>query len=778
VRRCITHRSFLISSACSIFIALYARADPDAVDVPAGDLNLALALLAKQSGAEIIYQAGEISGLKTQGVRGTLLPAAAVASLLRGTPLRVESQLEDIIVTAQRRSENLQKLPLAVTTVSGTDLLNEGISDTASLSLGVAGLSYTQGANAATPFIRGIGTTGNTVGNEASVATYVDGVYISSTNAQLFELDNVDHIEVLKGPQGTLFGRNATGGVIQIITKDPSFTPSADAHVGYGNYDTTSGSVYATTGLGETLAVNLAAYGNNQADGWGTDLPTGQPTFTRHEFGGRSKLLWLSSEGTRILIAADYNRTRNEDGLGFHVIPPGVGIDGVTRYNGFYNTYDDPNDFTDIRQTGVSVTVEQPLSVARWVNITAWRDVNGFVLLDQDATPLEVVRAPYLQHDRTITEEVHLLSNDGASLPWIAGIYYFDDLSAYDPLTLMGEVAAPLQAIQFWSAQKSKSYAAFGQVTPEVAADTHLTLGTRYTKDDRAVTGSMLGVLGGEISPLSSASQSASWSRPTWRVALDHGFTPDVMGYISDDRGFKSGVYNLLMYSAPPVAPEVLDAYQLGIKTEWADHRVRLNAASFYYNYRDIQVERIVTGALTLVNAAAAQLKGIDLDFALLPIDALTLRGGIEIMNGHYTNFRNAPFFSPTLGPGGEPVGGNTQSVGNATGLDTVRTPRETATVSVAYRMPVAGGNLNLVVSDYFNSGFAWDPDSRPRQSSYDVANASVDWNAPKNSWDVRLWGRNLTGSRYCAYATATTLIDSCAPAPPRTYGLTLGTHF
>jgi iron complex outermembrane receptor protein len=107
-----------------------------------------------------------------------------------------------------------------------------------------------------------------------------------------------------------------------------------------------------------------------------------------------------------------------------------------------------------------------------------------------------------------------------------------------------------------------------------------------------------------------------------------------------------------------------------------------------------------------------------------------------------------------------------------------VRTPRETATVSVAYRMPVAGGNLNLVVSDYFNSGFAWDPDSRPRQSSYDVANASVDWNAPKNSWDARLWGRHLTGSRYCAYATATTLIDSCAPAPPRTYGLTIGAHF
>jgi iron complex outermembrane receptor protein len=121
--------------------------------------------------------------------------------------------------------------------------------------------------NGGTPFIRGIGTTTGAVGNESSVATYVDGVYIGSINASLFELNNIDHIEVLKGPQGTLFGRNATGGVIQIITRDPSFASSADVHVGYGNYDTTDGSFYGTTRLGETVAADLAAYGKNQANG-------------------------------------------------------------------------------------------------------------------------------------------------------------------------------------------------------------------------------------------------------------------------------------------------------------------------------------------------------------------------------------------------------------------------------------------------------------------------------------------------------------------------------
>jgi len=741
----IVHPSVRVALVCSLSIALSAHADPGLVEL--NSVNPA-------------------QGAGSQPIASG--PASDES----------QTQLQEVVVTAQWRTENLQSIPVALTAITSTDLLNAGVTDTPSLSLAVPGLSYTQEVNGATPFIRGIGTTSGAVGNESSVATYVDGVYISSINGSLFELNNVDRIEVLKGPQGTLFGRNATGGVIQIITKDPSFTPSADVHVSYGNYDTTSGSFYGTTRLGETIAADLAIYGKNQADGWGTDLVTGQRTFTRHDVGARSKLLWMPGDSTRIVVTADYNRTRNEDGLGFHVVSPGVAIDGVTRYGGYYNTYDDPNDYTDVRQTGLSVKVEQDLPTARLVNITSWRNVNGFMLLDQDATPIEVVRAPIFNHDKTITEEMHLLSRDGASLPWIVGIYYFDDLSAYDPLGLLGAVAAPLDEIQIWGTQKSKSYAAFGQVTPEIATGTHLTLGARYTKDDRAVTGSTLGMVGPETLPLASASQSTSWARPTWRVALDHQFTPDIMGYISDDRGFKSGVYNLGSYASAPVNPEVLDAYQLGVKTELADHRVRLNAASFYYKYKNIQVQAIIAGATESLNAAAAEMKGIDVDFAFLPTDALTVRGGFELMNGHYTDFYNAPFNEPTVGPNGVPIGGNTQRSGNATGFDTVRTPKGTATASAGYRVPVGTGNLNFAVSYYYNSGFAWDPDNRLRQPSYDVVNASVEWSALKNGWGVRLWGMNLTGEHYCVFETATTLLDSCAPASPRTYGITLSAHF
>jgi iron complex outermembrane recepter protein len=204
------------------------------------------------------------------------------------------------------------------------------------------------------------------------------------------------------------------------------------------------------------------------------------------------------------------------------------------------------------------------------------------------------------------------------------------------------------------------------------------------------------------------------------------------MGYISKDRGFKSGVYNLLSYAAPPVSPEGLDAYQLGIKTEFEDHRMRVNAAAFYYDYKNIQVQEVFTGAINLVNAAAATMKGIDVDFAFLPIDAVTVRGGFEMMSGHYTNFENAPFYSSTLGPSGAPVGGNAQSVGDATGFDTVRSPKDTATVSVAYRVPAPRGSLSFIVSDYYNSGFSWDPGDRLRQSSFEVVNASATGMLPR----------------------------------------------
>jgi iron complex outermembrane receptor protein len=223
--------------------------------------------------------------------------------------------LAEITVTAARRAQNLQDVPVSISAVTADSAAQMGITGTEQLQTAVPGLVMTRQANGATPYLRGVGfATGDTNG-ENSVAVYVDGVYQPIPMGNFFDFNNLDRVEVLKGPQGTLFGRNATGGVIQVITKDPSFTPSAEVSAGYANYATSSGAVYATTGVTDKVAIDVSAMYERQNDGWGHDFTTGEPTFRQDNASVRSKILILPDDATKIVIAADYYHYNNQ-GLG------------------------------------------------------------------------------------------------------------------------------------------------------------------------------------------------------------------------------------------------------------------------------------------------------------------------------------------------------------------------------------------------------------------------------------------------------------------------------
>jgi iron complex outermembrane receptor protein len=166
---------------------------------------------------------------------------------------------------------------------------------------------------------------------------YVDGVYYPTPNASIFALDDIRQIEVLKGPQGTLFGRNATGGVIQVETRNPEAEPSAELRLEYGSYARKRASVYATGGVGKSSSAGISLYSSDQDHGWGTNLETGVPTFRLQESGGRGKFLWQPTEQTRLSFSASYLRHSGEDGLGYHIVPGSLAVDGQTQYSGFYN---------------------------------------------------------------------------------------------------------------------------------------------------------------------------------------------------------------------------------------------------------------------------------------------------------------------------------------------------------------------------------------------------------------------------------------------------------
>ncbi len=710
--------------------------------------------------------------------------ASAIALVLSSLPVlaatqeRTDGGIPEVVVTAERRDANIQSVPLAVSAVTAEDLRALALSDTNDIPLAVPGVQFDQMGLGATPFIRGVGTISGTLGNESSVAMYVDGVYLATPDAAIFEFDGVRQIEVLKGPQGTLFGRNATGGVIQVVTREPQAKPSTEVNLQYGSYATVGGSIYTTGGLSESTAASLSLFGRDQQDGWGKNTVTGADTFRHRDYGARAQFLWTPDPASRVLLTASHFYKNGEDGLSHHFVPGSVGLDGVTTFNGYYNSSSDPQDRADYRHSVISARVERDFSPARLVSITSWQFLNGFLHLDQDATPIQIVDAQVSQYARTITQELQLLSQSDDPLQWITGLYYFNDISAYDPFILNGAAVAPLTSTQILSSQHSASYAAFGQATVHLASRLHLTLGGRYTRDERRVDGTTFGFLGAQSMKLAEGRQTDAWDKPTWRAALAADIGRDVMAFVSWDRGFKSGLYNLITYTAPPVNPEVLDAWQAGVKSSWLDRRLQLNVSAYRYRYQNIQLDSIVAGATVSLNAAAARMRGLDADLDYAPFRSLSFHAGVAFLHGRYSDFRNAPITVPARDASGQLLGGNIVTSGDATGFHTVRSPERTATVNARYRLFTSRGEVGFNAGYYRNSGFAWDPDNRLKEPAFGILNATIDWTSPDERVLVRGSGRNLTGTEVCQYGQAPALGDLCSPRAPRTLGVDVSLKF
>ena len=678
--------------------------------------------------------------------------------------------VQDIIVTAQRTGQSLQKVPIAVNVVSGADLTTRGITDSSALSAVVPNLSLNRNGVVVNPYLRGVGSNGSNPNDEQSVATYIDGVYIASPLGNIFSLNNIERIEVLKGPQGTLFGRNATGGVIQIITRDPSKTPGVEASVGYGSYNTLQGALYATTGLTPNLAIDLATTYDKNFDGYGRDTFRNVDILQREDFSIRSKLLWTPSATTEIRLSGDYNDVHST-GTDYQLAQGVIGADGVSTYPGERRTTTNFPNRAENQARGVSLKVDQDLEFARLVSISAYRRTTGTYLLDQDATPAPIVDATLSQKARTISQELQLLSPKGSKIDWLVGGYYFNGNYGYDPANLSGLGVVGLFGVptaDIFGEQRTRSLSAYGQATVEIFADTKLTGGLRYTHERQADDGSV--AIGG-VTVVAPPTQHQGFNRLTWRVALDHQFTSNILGYVSYNRGIKSGGFNLLGPGSPGYRPESLDAYEIGLKTDLFDRLVRLNLAAFYYDYKDIQVQALQAGAINTTNAAAAHVKGIDADITIVPSHYLTLTGGIGYADGKYTRFPNAVFTPPS------PLDG-AAALGDASGNDLQNSPRFTANAAASYTIPSSVGNFLLSANVSYRSKTYVTPDNRLAIPGYALANASLGWTANNGVFGVRLWARNLFNKDYYASRIEQALGDIQYLGTPRTYGATASVKF
>ena len=737
-----------------------------------------------------------MTGLKFRVALGCVVAASVAApideALAQNAP--EGGGLEEVVVSAQRHAESAQDVPISITALSGSQLAAAGIDTLVDVAQVTPGLQFQAVGATSVPFLRGVGAAVTSAGSESTVALFVDGVYVAAQPASLMSLNNIASVEVDKGPQGTLFGRNATGGVIQVRTRRPSQESRLEMNGGYGNYGTADGSLYGTTGIASTLAADISLSYHNQGDGYGTNLFNGSDVYKGYDYVARSKWLWTPADATEITFIADWEKLRSETGFATRLPNKGeLGLDqrglaGFQYSGGFYDVDLDFPSFNVTETKGGSLDWLQRFSAFNLRSISAYHKQDVYSQVDFDLSPNHGSHQTFKPSQKTFSEELQLLSPDGAKLTWVTGLYYYQDTSGYHPVFIdyPQPNAAHLNDTTIDSEMKTKSWSAFGQTTIPLGAQTRLTLGVRYTNDKRDFRLDQTA----PAAPPANISQvgSETWPKTTFRAGVDHRFTQDALAYVQVSTGFKSGLFNPMTVQSVPgqpasvplaVQPEKVTAYEVGLKSDWLNNRVRFNIAAFYYDYKDQQVNAFIGSTRTLLNAAASKIKGIDFELTGKPTDFLTLSWNGSFLHARYDSFPTAPLFVPAPAP----ATGNIVSPFNASGKTDVNSPTFTTTVAANYGVPIGANRLDLNANAYYNSGYYFDFANTRKQDSYTLLNASVKWTFGKNAaYHVSLYSDNLLDEKVYASVNQVGLGpaglfggDSLTVRPPRTYGVRFG---
>jgi iron complex outermembrane receptor protein len=785
--------------------------------------------------------------------RGAMLAASGLAiAMLQAAPAYAQAAaeeaapqsggLEEIVVTANRREQNLQDVPIAVTAVTSAALQASGTLNTLQLERVTPGLQIYQTGSAALPFLRGVGSNQSNPGFESPVAIYIDGIYQAGKIGNVFDLPNVERIEVLKGPQGTLFGRNATGGAISIVTRDPGQNPEISGEIGYGRFNEVRGKFYASAPITETLAASVSLTAR-KSDGYIRNTFLNTDANPSHNLMGMAKLVWTPTPEFTAKLSGSYFEHSDPTFLSPHVlagtIPPGTSPTGagglfVTNYDK-YTMRSNHETFVDTHGWRGSLDLQYDLGAVKLVSLTGYVDAYSENISNSPASESAASYSGSGTPSKMFSQELQLQSTGSGPLKWIVGGYYSHSNEGFSDLISVANVPSPIRPADllvagasvtaFHVELRTKSFAGFAEANYELTDRLRLTAGLRYTKENRAIDGfrysytalpaagnqtlklynTMLGteplVFGRTIAAASVTDREKDFSKLTFRAALDYKIQDDVMVYASFNRGFKSGSYTATSLSATavPVNPEVLDAYEVGFKSEFLDHRVRFNAAAFYYDYSNIQVGLITgAGVTTVENAAAARIFGLDAELTVVPTDNLTLRAAVNLLDTKYKDYGRAQIFLPkttaaacTAPPpaisqaqadalvAAPKFAGACSYALDASGLPLIFSPKMSGNIAADYTIPVGESRIVLNGSLYYNSGFDITPGGYfSHIGSYETLSASATWYGPDDRYFVRVWGDNLTDSSHPIYISPQAAAFQEISARPVSYGVTVGFKF
>ena len=731
--------------------------------------------------------------------------------------------LEEIIVTAQHREENIQSIPVAVTALSAETLEKADIFDAGTIAQYTPGLAYAEfSPGQANISMRGISSADDGAGLDNSVALFLDGVYIGRGASINFDMFDLERVEILRGPQGTLFGRNAIGGAISVVTAKPTDDFELKVGVTAGNEGILRYRGLISGPITETLSGKISAT-HREHDGYVQNVVLNKGQQDENQTSVRGQLNW-ALDTSNWLLSADYMEDDRED-MGRTPVVDNAPLQAILAQNGVTGPRQNAAsaDGHSIRNAGgISLTGEIDFANGVLTSITAFRQSETDWEMLSVGAPLGGLGLPFDEVVDDIVEDIDTFSQEfrwtstlDGKLQYTAGLYYFTEetnrveIFRITRAGTYGDPTAPFRITDVGdqaiigneyarTANETTSIAAYGQLTYELSDALSLTVGGRYTRDEKSYTAESVncalvaandpsiigtqwenfapcGGVGGSLNIIAEVFEvnpEDSWTDFSPMAALQYQVNDSTMLYGSVSRGFKSGGFagsqGVESSASLPVDQETATNYEFGLKGDFLGDSLRLNGTLFYTDYQDLQVVRFgpvpnsAFGTFVTTNVGSANIKGLELEFTWFLSEQFSLNGYYAYLD---TETEDLVF---------ETSGG----VIDASGKTLTRAPENTANISAIYELPTDIGDFDFRLSfshtDEQRTDFV---DDRIIQDPSDIWDARIGWVAPKGNWDVALWGKNLTDESYIAHMYVIGPGGIGVWGAPRTVGLSVNVY-
>ena len=694
------------------------------------------------------------------------------------------TQLDTVTVTARKREETLQDVPVAVTAFTPETLDKLNIQDLGDLDAQVPNLTVyaARGSTSTiTAYIRGIGQADPLWGVDPGVGIYLDDVYIARPQGALLDVFDVERIEVLRGPQGTLYGKNTIGGAIKYVSRGLGKDTEGFASVTVGSHS----QLDVKAGIGGSIADGAlrgrVAVASMNRDGYGENLTNDQPVSDKEINAIRAQFGAYASEDFDVQFSID--RIEDQSGVrGAKMLAPNPLAPAYPPLDDRYDIRSGMGNVNDTTMTGGSMTVNWRID-EDWAlkYVIAKRESDTHTMIDFDTTPLKLVDVEAYYNDEQVSNELQANFDAGGRARGVMGLYWFNGdaggqvLNHFSNPNLPPALTNPL----FGDTQgyvNTSSIAVYADWTFDLTEQLKLDVGARYTDEDKHAVA--LNRFYTDSSYTTSWGTAANFDKTvnfknfSPKASLDYQFTPDIMGYASFSRGFKSGGYNIranttaVPRSGEPFDDEQVDSYEIGSKMSFLDQRMFLNLAYFYNQYEDIQLSVFTSYTLPngsqsffgdFTNAGKGTVQGVEAEYQFLPTEHWLISGNLAWLDAEYDEFMS----------GGVNIA-DSQHFTNA--------PEFSGALNAEWRTALDnGGNLSARVTYAYQSEVWPTTDLSPviKQDGYGLINAGVIWNV-NDAWTLSLQGTNLADEEYrtTGYNIAAYGVLTGFYGPPRQYSL------